>query len=386
LSASGEPLRIGLVAGEQSGDTLGAALITALRARFPNAKFFGVAGPKMQALGCEAWAPADELAVMGLTEVLHHLPRLLRLRRDLVARFQRERPHAFVGIDAPEFNLGLASRLKAAGLRTVQYVSPQVWAWRQGRVKTIGRACDLVLCLLPFETDFYARWGVRAVFVGHPLADQIPLEVDRAGARRELGIEPSALVVALLPGSRMGEVEKLGSDFIAAAQWLRTRRPETLFIAPMASAKVRAAFERFMLEKGESAIRLVDGQAQRVLAAANVVLTASGTATLETLLSSRPMVVAYRLGAITAFLLRRFGLVKVPYFSQPNLLVGRRLVPEFFQEQVNGESLGAALAREIEDPARVAELEKEFRRVHETLRRGGAERAAEAILELIAAG
>jgi lipid-A-disaccharide synthase len=253
-------------------------------------------------------------------------------------------------------------------------------------VKTIGRACDLVLCLLPFETDFYSRWGVRAVFVGHPLADQIPLEVDRAGARRELGIEPSALVVALLPGSRMGEVEKLGSDFIAAAQWLRTRRPETLFIAPMASAKVRAAFERFMLEKGESAIRLVDGQAQRVLAAANVVLTASGTATLETLLSSRPMVVAYRLGAITAFLLRRLGLVKVPYFSQPNLLVGRRLVPEFFQEQVNGASLGAALSREIEDPARIAELEKEFRRVHETLRRGGAERAAEAILELIAAG
>jgi lipid-A-disaccharide synthase len=385
-ATSGEPLRIGLVAGESSGDTLGAALITAIRSRHPDARFYGVCGPKMQALGCEVWASADELAVMGLTEVLHHLPRLLRLRRDLVARFQAERPHAFVGIDAPEFNLGLAARLKASGIRTVQYVSPQVWAWRQGRVRTIGRACDLVLCLLPFETDFYARWGVRAVFVGHPLADQIPLDVDRDGARRALGIDASALLVALLPGSRMGEVTKLGSDFIAAAQWFREKRPEAQFIAPMASPKVRAAFERFMSEKGETGIRLVDGQAQRVLAAATVVLTASGTATLETMLSKRPMVVAYRLGAITAFMLKQLGLVKVPYFSQPNLLVGRRLVPEFFQEQVTGEALGAALLHEIDDRAHLDELAREFRQAHESLRRGGAERAAEAILERIAAG
>jgi len=379
-------LKIGLVAGESSGDQLGAALITAIRARIPDARFFGVVGPKMQALGCEVWAPADELAVMGITEILHHLPRLLRLRRSLVQRFEAERPDVFVGIDSPEFNLGLAARLKASGLRTVQYVSPQVWAWRQGRVRTIGRACDLVLCLLPFETDFYSRWGVRAVFVGHPLADQIPLDVDREGARRLLGLDPSALFVALLPGSRMGEVEKLGADFISAAQWLRTHRPEAHFIAPMASARVRATFERFMREKGETAIRLVDGQAQRVLAAANVVLTASGTATLETMLSKRPMVVAYRLGAVTAFMLRQLGLVKVPYFSQPNLLVGRRLVPEFFQEGVTGEALGAALLRELEDPAHLRELEQEFRRAHESLRLGGAERAAEAILECVAGG
>lgn len=378
------PLSIGLVAGESSGDTLGAALITAVRARVPDARFFGVAGPKMQALGCEVWASADELAVMGLTEVLHHLPRLLRLRRDLVHRFQAERPDAFVGIDAPEFNLGLAARLKAGGIRTVQYVSPQVWAWRQGRVRTIGRACDLVLCLLPFETDFYARWGVNAVFVGHPLADQIPLDVDRAGARQALNLDPSAVVVALLPGSRMGEVTKLGPDFIAAAQWLRARRPDAQFIAPMASTRVRSAFERFMIEQGETRIQLVEGQAQRVLAAANVVLTASGTATLETMLSKRPMVVAYRLGSITAFMLKQLGLVKVPYFSQPNLLVGRRLVPEFFQEQVTGEALGAALLSEIADPAHIEALQREFRSVHESLRRGGAERAAEAILESIA--
>jgi lipid-A-disaccharide synthase len=377
------PLRIGLVAGESSGDQLGAALITAIRARVPDARFYGVCGPKMQALGCEVWASADELAVMGLTEVLHHLPRLLRLRRNLVERFQAERPHAFVGIDAPEFNLGLAARLKAAGLHTVQYVSPQVWAWRQGRVKTIGNACDLVLCLLPFETEFYERWGVRAVFVGHPLADQIPLEVDRAGARAALGLDPSGTFIALLPGSRMGEVEKLGPDFIAAVQWLRARRPDLQFMAPMASAKVRHAFERHLQAAGETHIRLIDSQAQRVLAAANVVLTASGTATLETLLSQRPMVVAYRLGSLTAFMLRRFGLVKVPYFSQPNLLVGRRLVPEFFQEQVTGEALGAALLGELENPARLLELEREFRQVHEQLRVGGAGKAADAILELI---
>jgi lipid-A-disaccharide synthase len=376
--------RFGLVAGESSGDQLGAALITALRARVPNARFFGVGGPKMQALGFEAWASADELAVMGLTEVLHHLPRLLRLRRDLIRRFTTEQPHAFIGIDAPEFNLGLAARLKAAGLRTVQYVSPQVWAWRQGRVRTIGDACDLVLCLLPFETDFYSRWGVRAVFVGHPLADQIPLNVDRVGARSALGLDAAATIVALLPGSRMGEVEKLGPDFIAAAQWLRARRSNAQFVAPMASARVRQAFERQLQAAGETDIRVVDGQAQRVLAAANAVLTASGTATLETLLSKRPMVVAYRLGGMTAFMLRRFGLVKVPYFSQPNLLVGRRLVPEFFQEQVTEEALGAALLNELEDTARLAELEREFTRVHESLRRGGAERAADAILELIA--
>src|ERR1700730_8880552 len=217
------PLRVGIVAGESSGDTLGAALITALRARVPDVKCFGVAGPKMIAAGCEAWASADELAVMGLAEILHHLPRLLRLRGSLLRRFLSARPDVFVGIDSPEFNLGLAKRLKAQGLKTVQYVSPQVWAWRQGRVRTIGKACDLVLCLLPFETDFYSQHGVKAVFVGHPLADQIPLEVDRAAARSELGIDPAATVVALLPGSRMGEVERLGADFARAAAWIAKR-------------------------------------------------------------------------------------------------------------------------------------------------------------------
>jgi lipid-A-disaccharide synthase len=378
------PLRVGIVAGESSGDTLGAALITALRARVPDVKCFGVAGPKMIAAGCEAWASADELAVMGLLEVLHHLPRLLRLRAALVQRFLSAPPDVFVGIDSPEFNLGLAKRLKAQGLKTVQYVSPQVWAWRQGRVRTINKACDLVLCLLPFETDFYAQQGVQAVFVGHPLADQIPLEVDAEAARRELGIDSEATVVALLPGSRMGEVERLGADFAAAAAWIASRRPDIRFIAPMASARIHGAFQRQVAAlPGTPAIALLDGQSQRALAAADAVIVASGTATLETLLTGRPMVVAYRFSAVTAWLLRTLGLVKVRYFSQPNLLVGRRLVPEFLQEEVSGAALGAALLHEIEDARHVSELGGEFRRVHEVLRRGGAERAATAILELV---
>jgi lipid-A-disaccharide synthase len=376
------PLRVGIVAGEASGDQLGAALIQALRARRPDVQCFGVAGPKMVAAGCEAWASADELAVMGLTEVLHHLPRLLRLRARLVRRFREARPDVFVGIDAPEFNLGLEKKLKNRGLRTVQYVSPQVWAWRQGRVRTIGRSCDRVLCLLPFETSFYGQHGVNAVFVGHPLADQFPLEVDRGAAKRSLGLDETGLVVALLPGSRLGEVERLGADFIAAAEWIAHRRPAAQFLAPMSSGRVRSLFEGQLAASSVAPrVRVVDGMARAALAAADGVMVASGTATLETLLSKRPMVVAYRLGAMTAFLLRRLGMVKVPYFSQPNLLLGRGEVPEFFQEAVTGASLGEALLREMEDPARVAHLHREFRRVHETLRRGGADKAAAVVLE-----
>ena len=376
-----QPLRVGIVAGESSGDQLGAALITALRARVPGVRCFGMAGPKMAAAGCEVWASSDELSTMGLFEVLRHLPRLLRLRSELARRFQQERPDVFVGIDVPDFNLGLAKRLKAKGLKTVQYVSPQVWAWRQGRVRTIARCCDLVLCLLPFETEFYVRHGLRAEFVGHPLADQIPLEVDRNAARVALGLPGDATIVALLPGSRLGEVERLGDDFAVAAAWIAARRPEIRFVAPMASAGVRAVFETALAKIPALAIDLVDGQAQRVLAAADAAIVASGTATLETLLTGRPMVVAYRFARLTAWLMRGLGLVKVRYFSQPNLLIGRGIVPEFLQEAVNGEALGEALLRELGDREHLNELQREFRRVHETLRRGGAERAAAAILD-----
>jgi lipid-A-disaccharide synthase len=332
-------------------------------------------------------ATADELAVMGLTEVLAHLPRLLRLRRRLRQEVLLRRPAAFVGIDAPEFNLGLARHFKARGLRTVQYVSPQVWAWRQGRVRHMRETCDRVLCLLPFEADFYAAHGVDAVFVGHPLADQIPLEVDRAAARRELGIDASVRVLALLPGSRLGEVQRLGADFAAAASLFAAESAPCVVLAPMASAQVRREFEALLAAQAArgvalGCIRLIEAQAQRVLAAADVALVASGTATLETMLSKRPMVVAYRLGGLTAWLLRRLRLVKVQNFSQPNLLLGRARVPEFFQEQVTPPALARALQAELQNPGQVAELMSEFRAQHLRLRQGGAQRAAAAVLEV----
>jgi lipid-A-disaccharide synthase len=378
--AAGAALRVGFVAGEASGDQLGAALIDALRTQVPALECFGVAGPRMIAAGCEAWASAEELAVMGLAEVLRHLPRLLRLRRALVERFAVARPHVFVGIDAPEFNLGLAARLKARGLRTVQYVSPQVWAWRQGRVRSIARACDLVLCLLPFETSFYTNYGVRAVFVGHPLADQIPLDIDRGAARRALAISEAATLIAVLPGSRRGEVQRLGADFAGAAAWIAAQRPGVEFIAPMATRALRQVFARQVAAAGPR-IRLTDGGARESLAACDVALVASGTATLETLLSQRPMVVAYRLAAATVFVARRLALVKSPYMALPNLLAGRALVPEFFQDEVTPEGLGGALLRELDDPGRAALLAAEFRRIHLELRCGAAERAAQAVLE-----
>jgi lipid-A-disaccharide synthase len=381
-TAAAATLRVGIVAGEHSGDQLGAALIAALRERVPDLECFGVAGPKMIAAGCEAWASADTLGVMGIAEVLRHLPRLLRLRADLAARFAAARPDVFVGIDSPEFNLSLARRLKRAGICCVQYVSPQVWAWRQGRVRTIARDCDMVLCLLPFESAFYSERGVRAEFVGHPLADEIPLEIDASGARRALGILAQGPVIALLPGSRLAEVARLAQPFAAAAAWLQARRPDFQFIAPMASSAVRERFERELAQAPEKTrIRLFDGQAQRVLAAADAAIVASGTATLETLLSGRPMVVAYKWSWLTVLVARILRLVKVPFFSQPNLLAGRRLVPELLQSQVTGEALGAALLGELDDRGHLTELRAEFARIHRELRRGGAARAAAAVLE-----
>jgi lipid-A-disaccharide synthase len=377
-----KPLRIALVAGEQSGDQLGAGLIRELRARSPGARFMGVAGPRMIAEGCDPWGSSEQLAVMGLIEVLGHLPGLYRLRSSVQRRLLAERPDVFIGIDAPEFNLGLARRLRAAGLRTVQYVSPQVWAWRRGRVHGIARAVDLVLCLLPFEQDFYAEAGVRAEFVGHPLADQIPLTPDRAGARAQLGLE-SRPVVAILPGSRLGEVSRLGDDFAGAIAWLAVRRPELQFVAPMASAAVHARFEAALHRQAPNiAVRLIDGQAQLALAAADVVLVASGTATLETMLSKRAMVVAYRLSGLTSWLVRRFKLMKAPYFAQPNLLAGRVVVPELFQGQVAPGALGRALLAQLDDPAGRDALAALFTDLHLKLRRNASARAAEAVLSL----
>jgi lipid-A-disaccharide synthase len=372
-----------LVAGETSGDNLGAHLIEALRARLPGARFAGIPGPRMLAAGCEAWERAEDLAVMGLFEILPHLPRLLRIRRNLLARVLAETPDVYVGVDAKEFNLRVAPRLKERGIRTVQYVSPQIWAWRQGRVKTIGRAVDLVLCLLPFEKRFYDEHGVRAVFVGHPLADQIPLHLDSRAARAALGLDAEGSYIALLPGSRHGEVARLSPDFAATVAWLRQQRPELKFVAALANEGAHRTFAAALDAAGvRDRVTLIEGNAQQVMAASDVVLLASGTATLEATLVKRPMVVAYRLSVLTTFLLKTLKLFKAPFFAQPNLLAGRQVVPEYFNDEVRADVLGPAVLAQLRRADR-DQLVQTFASIHETLRQDASARAAEAILELI---
>ena len=383
-ASASHPLRVGLVAGEASGDTLGADLMSALRRQVSHIQFFGVAGPKMQDAGCESWEPSESLAVMGLFEIVRHLPRLLRLRARIRARFLSAKPDVFVGIDAPEFNLRLARDLRAAGIPTVQYVSPQVWAWRQSRARSIHESVDLVLCLLPFEKRFYDEHGMQAEFVGHPLADAIPMTVDRESARRSLNIDSNAAVVALLPGSRRGEVARLAPEFAATARWLASQRPRLVFIAPMASAATRQIFAEALERLAPGlAVHLTEGGAQTAMIAANVVMVASGTASLEAALCKRPMVVVYRLGAMTAWILRRLNLVKAKFFSQPNLLADRRVVGEYFQEEIVPESIGAELLMWLDDAERRSGLEQEFARIHAGLRRDAGTRAAQAIVRLL---
>jgi lipid-A-disaccharide synthase len=374
-------MRVAIVAGEASGDQLGGALIGALRARSPALEVRAVAGPKMRAAGCESLADSEELAVMGLFEVLKHLPRLWRLRARLVSAISTWRPDVFIGIDAPDFNLRLARPLKAAGLRTVQYVSPQIWAWRQQRARTMAASCDLVLCLLPFEPAFYADHGLQAEFVGHPLADQIPLVIDRQAARRALGLPESGTVIALLPGSRRAEVELLGPVFRAAAARLAAQHADWRFVAPMANAAVG---ERFGLQQPALAgLQLVEGQSRTVLQAADAALIASGTATLEALLCGCPMTVAYRFGALTAAAVRGLRLVSLPHFAMPNLLAGEALVPEFFQAAATPVALASAVDSLVGDAARRALLAARFAAIHRQLRVDGAVRAAEAVLRLV---
>ncbi len=295
----------------------------------------------------------------------------------------RERPAVYVGVDAKEFNLRAAVKLKARGVPTVQYVSPQIWAWRQGRVQTIGRAVDLVLCLLPFEKRFYDEHAVPAEFVGHPLADRVALHVDAAAARESLGLGGPGELLALLPGSRHGEVARLGPDFAATVAWLAARRPQMRFAAALANEPARRLFAAALERAGVAArVMLVDGRAQEVMAASDVVLLASGTATLEATLVKRPMVVAYRLSALTSFLLKRLKLFKAPFFAQPNLLAGRQVVPEYFDEQVCADVLGPAVLVQFDRADRDA-LVQTFTSIHQSLRRNASARAAEAIVAMI---
>ena len=383
--AAAASVKVAIVAGETSGDILGGALISALRERVEAVEVCGVAGPVMRQAGCESLADAHELAVMGFIDPLKQLPRLLRLRSMLIERISLWRPDVFVGIDAPAFNLGLAGRFRSRGIATVQYVSPQVWAWRQGRVRKIAQRCDLVLCLLPFEPAFYRSHAVRAEFVGHPLADQIPLEPDRSGARAALNIGPGPCL-ALLPGSRISEVRLLARPFVDAAIELTRRRPGLQLLAPMANAQVRAEFNRVlaaMPQSGALALQVLDGRARVCLTASDAALVASGTAALEALLCRCPMIVAYKVGPFTALLLRTLRLVRLKHVSLPNLLSGEQVAPEFLQEAVTSANLSAAAESALDDAPRRAQLQEKFLEVHRSLRAGGAGRAAEAIIQLL---
>ncbi len=379
--------RVVLIAGEASGDQLGADLIRALRRERPELRIAGVAGPAMRAAGCEAWFDADELAVMGLFEVLRHLPRLLRVRRALLARLAADPPALLVGIDAPDFNLAVEARMRARGVPTAHYVSPSVWAWREGRVKLIRRAADLVLCLLPFETDFYARHGIAATFVGHPLAERIAGPPAPAPARDALGLAHDAPVLALLPGSRGGEVARLMPSFAATLAWLAERRPELQAVLPVAREKLAPAIRAALDAAGVAArTHLVTGDdaAARALAAADAALVTSGTATLEAALLGRPQVVAYRAAPLTLALVRALRLIRVTHFALPNLLASTPVIPEFLQGAVRPEAMGAALLELLDGgDARDRQL-VEFANIHRTLRRDASATAARALLELIA--
>jgi lipid-A-disaccharide synthase len=381
--SSDNPLRIGVLANEVSGDQLAAALIEALKSRNPHIEFEGMTGPLMEAAGCRSLARMDP--VMGLTEILKHLPGLLKLRRGLVDHFSTIKPDLVIGVDAPDFNLQLERRLKSAGVVTAHFVCPSVWAWRQGRARKFRHTVDLMLCLFDFEVDFLRGYGVNAAYVGHPLADQIPLELPNAHVLRTgIGLDAERPVLALLPGSRMSEVGRLADDFINTAAWCLQRRPDLQFVAPMVNDRVRQLFaERIAVNAPGLDITLLDGRPRDAIGAADVVLTASGTATLETLLLKRPMVVAYRLSPLSHWLIRTFDLLKVPHVAIANLLADEPLAPEFLQHDCRPEKLGAALLEILNDVPRRQHIADHYLAIHRRLRCNAAQSAAEAILNLL---
>lgn len=377
-------MKIALIAGEISGDILGAALMTALRQRFPDAHFYGVAGPRMMAAGCEALASIEALSLMGIAEVLPAIPRLLRLRTSLVQRLSADRPDCVIGIDAPDFNLGLERRLRERGLRTVHVVSPSVWAWRSSRVKGIRRAVDLMLCLLPFEPAFYAGHGVRAEYIGHPLADELDNGVTAAEARRALGLPEAGACVAVLPGSRGGELKYLAEPFVRAAALLHRQHPHLRFITPLAKPALRTRMEAaIQAHAPQVPWTLLDGQSREAMRAADIVLLASGTATLECLLLGRPMVVAYRTAAFTAWLMLQMGLLKTRHVSLPNLLSAEPTVPELIQNAAQPQALTDALHTLLVDDSLRARQLVQFDAVRRSLRVDAARQAADKIAMLL---
>ncbi|EJE4198183.1 lipid-A-disaccharide synthase [Vibrio cholerae] len=374
------PLRIGIVVGELSGDTLGEGFIKAIRARYPDAEFVGIGGPKMNALGCQSLFDMEELAVMGLVEVLGRLPRLLKVKAELVKYFTANPPDVFVGIDAPDFNLRLELSLKQAGIKTVHYVSPSVWAWRQNRIHGIAAATHLVLAFLPFEKAFYDKFNVPCEFIGHTLADSIPLASDKLAARQLLGLDEQRRWLAVLPGSRGSEMKMLAEPFIATCQKLQARYPDLGFVVALVNAKRRAQFEQAWQQVApELNFVLVDDTARNVITAADAVMLASGTVALECMLLKRPMVVGYRVNAFTAFLAKR--LLRTPYVSLPNILAGEELVKELLQDHCTVDNLYHEVSRLLESDNQA--LMDKFTEMHQWIRKDADQQAAQAVLHLI---
>jgi lipid-A-disaccharide synthase len=374
-------IHIGIVVGEASGDILGAALMLELRKHFPNAEFSGIGGPRMLAAGFHSYFPQDRLAVMGLVEPLKRLPELLRIRKFLREHFIANRPAVFIGIDSPDFTIPLEASLKEKGVKTVHYVSPSVWAWRQKRIFKIARSVDLMLTLLPFEAKFYQEHKVPVEFVGHHLADEIPLSVDKVAARKLLGLPEQGRIVALLPGSRASEVERMGDLFMRTAVACLEQDPDLKFIIPAANSDRYRQLHIALNDYVDFPIELIHGHSHEAMAAADVVLLASGTVTLEALLLKKPMVVAYKLAPLSHFILSR--LVKSPWISLPNLLAQKMLVPELIQEKATPEALCSGVMNYFENPDEAQQLIETFTAMHLELKRDASVRAADAVAQLI---
>ena len=373
-----------LVAGEASGDQLGAALIKAIRQQEAEVRFAGIGGPLMKTEGCECWWDTGELSLMGLFEVVSHLPRLIRLRRPLIQRGREMKPDGYIGIDAPDFNLGVEKRLKARSIPVIHYVSPTIWAWRPGRVKTITKSTDRVLCLFPFEPECYQHYPVAADYTGHPMADEIPLQVNAEPARLALDVETGGTCVALLPGSRMGELEKLSPLILDAASILSKRYPGICFLMPSATEKVGAYFKSVLLEYPDVNCKIFAGRSKEVMAASDVVICTSGTATLEVMLVNRPMVVCYRIAGTSYNLMKWFKLLKTRFFSLPNILAGELLVPELLQHEVTGQRIADEVSRWLDQPGSVDRLKQRFDELHNILRINAAVTAGNVVLRHIA--
>ncbi|MCF6191324.1 MAG: lipid-A-disaccharide synthase [Cocleimonas sp.] len=385
LKASERPLKIAIVAGEISGDILGARLIDSLQKLYPYATFEGIAGAEMQQAGCMSLYPMETLSVMGYVEVLSRLPTLLKIRKGLIQRWKANPPDLMIGIDAPDFNLKIEKVLYQAGITTAHYVSPSIWAWKEGRVKKMQGAMDLMLTLFPFEVDFYKKHNVPAEFVGHPLADEIPLEPDQLSARKQLGLNQEGFILAILPGSRQGEISKLGPDFIKGAEALFKKHPDWQFVVPMVTKQLQQQIED--LKKGlapDLPITYTQGQSRLVMEAADQILMASGTAVLEGMLVGRPMVAAYRVAPFTARIIRLFKLIKSKYFTLPNNLADEYLVPELIQEELTPENIVLEVEKQFKQSTQQQQkILSRFKEIHLELKQNASQRAALALYNLI---